>query len=515
MTQRITILLSIMLLCLLGLLTMQGYLVYQEFRRQQEYLSRQVDNLFARAVAAEKTARVELFVDRFLTDLDNPALVRIAARADADNRRTVFDLFDAATDGLEASVTFEDLTIVTDTLTDAVRQLFLARMARSVREDFANENISFWTDSLGVRSQRNFRETPVDTAVLRASFRHQLDSLAIGRAFTLTVDTALATAPATDSWRSIQTSPRTLFAASWIGPQQARATVANPGYAVFRRSLFTIGGSVAVLLLTLLSFHLLFATILRQKKLAELKDDFIDNVTHELQTPIAALRLAIDSLRGFAVTDRQARFSSYLQVATTELNRLAELVEGILLRSTAAEAESPPREPVDLVELLQRAAERHRLAATKPVAIHLPEREACVVRSSAFHLNTIIDNLLQNAIRYSADAGLRTDHYGLPVDDRRRRLGHRAGRPPQGLRQVLPLGGYRPQLHRQGARYRVVPRSAVRGHPGRANPPARKPAAGYHRSDRPAGSSSPLLTYLSRTPCRKYSWSKTNLPWPC
>jgi signal transduction histidine kinase len=405
-----------MLLCLLGLLVMQGYLVYQEFRRQQEYLSRQVDDLFAQAVAVEKQTRVEHLVDRFLADLTNPQLVRIAARKDADNERTVFDLFDAATGGLEASVTFENLSLVTDTLTDTARQLFLARLTRSVREDFADENISFWTDSLGVRSQRNFRNTPVDTATLRTAFRHRLDSMGIGSTFTLTVDTALVAAPAANSWRSIRTTPRTLFAASWIGPQQARATLANPGYAVFRRSLFTIGGSAAVLLLTLLSFHLLFATILRQKKLAELKDDFIDNVTHELQTPIAALRLAIDSLRGFAVSDRQARFTSYLAIATTELNRLAELVDGILLRSTAAETESLPREPVDLVILLRQAAERHRLSATKPVAIHLPDRATYVVHSSPFHLNTILDNVLQNAIRYSAEAGVRIDIRLEPTD---------------------------------------------------------------------------------------------------
>lgn len=88
--------------------------------------------------------------------------------------------------------------------------------------------------------------------------------------------------------------------------------------------------------MTLLSFYLLFATILRQKKRSELKDDFIDNITHELQTPIAALRLAVDSLQGFQVKTRQERFTRYLQVAGTELNRLSELVEGILYRSSSS-----------------------------------------------------------------------------------------------------------------------------------------------------------------------------------
>ncbi len=140
-----------------------------------------------------------------------------------------------------------------------------------------------------------------------------------------------------------------------------------------------------------------------------MKDDFIDNVTHELQTPITALSLAVESLRQFEVTDKKERYASYLQTSTVELKRLADLADNILLHSTQPGSGQIELETLDLISLLREAAERHRRQSRKPVVIELPACTSFHVRSSAFHLNTILDNLLQNAIRYSPETGVHID----------------------------------------------------------------------------------------------------------
>lgn len=409
MTKRITILLAIMLCCLLGLLVMQGYLTYQEFGRQRADFSTQVNALFEQSVEVEKAARIERLVDQFMTDLANPEIVRVEARADREMSRTVFFFFDGESDAQEMSIRFDQIDLVADTMTAEVRRLFYAQIEEKVRKDFYEESFIYWTDRLAERIRHNFREFPVDTMTLRDAFQTRLDSVGIGSSFSLVIDTAFTNGLGAGWGRVIRTEPVPLFAQYWIGEKQAVAIIDNPGYVIFQRSLFTIGGSAAVVLLTLLSFYLLFATILRQKKLSELKDDFIDNVTHELQTPVAALRLAVDGLQNFEVIEKKERFARYLQVSAAELNRLSELVDGILLQSMSQDPKELPRESLDLMDLLREAADRHRLKATKPVSIQLPDRNTFEVFSSRYHLVTIIDNLLQNSIRYSKDEGVHID----------------------------------------------------------------------------------------------------------
>jgi signal transduction histidine kinase len=409
MSKRITILLAIMLFCLSGLLLTQGYLAYQEFQRQQRDFGLQINELFAQAIAAEMNARLDRLTDLFLADLDRPELVRIEARRDPETPRMIFDLFDGTSNALASSVNFRQIDLLADTLSPELRQAFREQMARQVRGDLAEESIVYWTDTLGGALKRHAREMPVDTAALHASFQHSLDSLGITTAYKIWIDSTFENTSPGSRNATFYTRAHPLFGQSWIGNQQAMAMLQHPAYTIFRRSLFTIAGSASVILLTLVSFFLLFATILRQKKLSEMKDDFIDNVTHELQTPIAALRLALDSLQQFSVNEKKERYTRYLQVSTAELHRLSELVDSILQHSTARETTSIERESLDVMELLRAAAARHRLKAGKPVFIQLPAVDKLEVFSSRLHLNTIVDNLLQNAIRYSDARGVHID----------------------------------------------------------------------------------------------------------
>ncbi|WP_170110697.1 sensor histidine kinase [Flavilitoribacter nigricans] len=409
MTKRISILLGIMLFCLLALLFMQGYLAYQEFQRQQADFKALVNELFAQSVQAEKSARVDRLVHLFMEDLDDPGVVIIQAHRHPEDELMVFDFMDPDTRDLGTSISFRQTIELVDTLTPETPIWFLEQMEKQARKDFNAESIVFWTDRLGERIKRNMTELPVDTATLHNSFRSKLDSLDIHSDFTIRIDSSFASAADEAMEATVRSRAHPLFADTWIEEKLAMAVIDNPSYAIFRRSIFTIAGSAAVILLTLLSFYLLFSTILYQKKLSEMKDNFIDNITHELQTPISALRLAVDSLRRFEVKDRPEKFASYLQISGTELNRLSELVESILLHSTGRESGEIEKESMDLMELLRAATDRYRQKAEKRVSVTLPDREEFPVVSSRFHLTTIIDNLLQNAIRYSDQEGVHID----------------------------------------------------------------------------------------------------------
>ena len=88
-------------------------------------------------------------------------------------------------------------------------------------------------------------------------------------------------------------------------------------------SLFLVG-------VTLLSFSLLYRNLQRQRKLTEIKNEFISNITHELKTPIATVGVAIEALRNFNAINDPQRTKEYLDISQNELVRLSLLVDKVL-----------------------------------------------------------------------------------------------------------------------------------------------------------------------------------------
>ena len=88
-------------------------------------------------------------------------------------------------------------------------------------------------------------------------------------------------------------------------------------------SIFLVG-------VTIVSFVLLYKNLLKQRRLAEIKNEFIGNITHELKTPIATVGVAIEALKNFNALQDPQRTREYLDISSNELQRLGLLVDKVL-----------------------------------------------------------------------------------------------------------------------------------------------------------------------------------------
>ena len=141
--------------------------------------------------------------------------------------------------------------------------------------------------------------------------------------------------------------------------------------------------------------------LLREIRRNEQHDAFLNAVTHELKTPIASIRLYLETLKGREIDDVKRR--EFYDVMLLDSDRLLGTVDQVLLASRTREKQrSVNIADVDLAELISDAAEivrrRHHL---NEAAIRLSPAENMTVRGDREELQTVFSNLLDNAVKYS------------------------------------------------------------------------------------------------------------------
>ncbi len=179
--------------------------------------------------------------------------------------------------------------------------------------------------------------------------------------------------------------------------------------------------SALIAIVLTFGFWYLLHVIKRLRTIEEMKDDFTNNMTHELKTPIAIAYAANDSLLQFPDPTDEKRTKKYLSAALEQLSKLAGLVENILAMSMERRKHLVmAKERVNLREILMSVVEQQRLRADKACEITLDCHEDVTVEADPTHFSNVIGNLIDNSIKYSGDVvsiDIRAGRAGVSVAD--------------------------------------------------------------------------------------------------
>lgn len=147
--------------------------------------------------------------------------------------------------------------------------------------------------------------------------------------------------------------------------------------------------------------------IFRQKKVSEMKNDFINNMTHEFKTPIATISLASDSITSPMISGNADKVRRFANIIKQENIRMNNQVEKVLQMAVIEKEDFSLRTTdINLHEVIERAIENINLQVEKrdgtaKVAFHANNP---TVRGDLTHISSIINNLLDNANKYSPDS---------------------------------------------------------------------------------------------------------------
>ncbi|MEO7988004.1 MAG: HAMP domain-containing sensor histidine kinase [Chryseolinea sp.] len=175
---------------------------------------------------------------------------------------------------------------------------------------------------------------------------------------------------------------------------------------IFKKIIPQILFAFILTLITISSFILLYRSLRSQQRLMEIKNDFINNMTHELKTPVATVSVALEALKNFSAIDNPKLTQEYLDIAKHELDRLSIMADKILDVSIfeSMGIQFKP-ENINLDHIVQDMLASMKMVLEKCNANVTYEKKGdnFEIVGGAVHLTNVIYNLMDNALKYSAE----------------------------------------------------------------------------------------------------------------
>jgi two-component system phosphate regulon sensor histidine kinase PhoR len=176
---------------------------------------------------------------------------------------------------------------------------------------------------------------------------------------------------------------------------------------VLGRMVWILGGSLVFSLFILATFAMSLYLIIRQKKISEMKSDFLNNMTHEFKTPIATISLAADTITNPKVIKDEASIRHFIGMIKKENSRMNKKVETILQIASLDKKEIEFHyENLSLHSIIGHAVETIDIQVQQrdgSIKLKLNAKEDSVY-ADAEHLTNLVNNLLDNAIKYSPES---------------------------------------------------------------------------------------------------------------
>ena len=385
MRQRIRNILILMSICILGIYLFQGYWLYNSYRVQLDQFSKDINESLRTAVFNKQFSDVRRYFRRFGRERDSMGRPG-EMMPPPEEGHGVMGFHAGPDSGIRGAGPVHHELIIKRSYSDS--------LARQISDFLLLNNIT--SDSVKLVKLDSIFSSELHNRQIKTDFR--LDT------FHINFD-GLTRESFRDSLRRRGPQKTGKIPFNPAGNLFVQAVFESPLQYILAKMMWTLIGSLLLLVLTTICFIYMLRTILKQKKLSEVKNDFINNMTHELKTPIATVYAAVEAMQNFNALNDQRKTQTYLDISKQELQRLSDLVEKVL-HIAAEEKEEIElfREETDLHEVIDSIITNHQLKTNRPVQFRydnlVGDRLVDVDRT---HLSNAISNLVDNAIKYSGE----------------------------------------------------------------------------------------------------------------
>lgn len=168
---------------------------------------------------------------------------------------------------------------------------------------------------------------------------------------------------------------------------------------VFKRMTLILVFAVLSILVLVTLFFIAIRALIKQKKITDVKTDFINNITHELKTPLTTLSVSTKILQRDGIRENEAVFNNVVETIGRQHTRLHHLIDQVMTGALGFEALELTKEKVSATQFLETIVADFTLAHPD-VPIHTVFHADGPITIDKFHVTTAINNVLENAVKY-------------------------------------------------------------------------------------------------------------------
>ncbi|MEO5592458.1 MAG: HAMP domain-containing sensor histidine kinase [Chitinophagaceae bacterium] len=175
---------------------------------------------------------------------------------------------------------------------------------------------------------------------------------------------------------------------------------------IFKQLRWLMLGAILFTLIIISAFYVTVSTLFKQKKTSEIKNDFINNMTHEFKTPLATISLAVDAMRNEKVLQDREKMGYFSSIIKEENKRMNKQVETILQASLMERQEIQLNKvSIHVHEVIDHVLDNFRLQLEDKTARTILQLNATadLIEGDEIHFTNLISNLVDNAVKYSKD----------------------------------------------------------------------------------------------------------------
>jgi len=395
-----------MTVCAVLMLILQLYANYETYHSNERIFKSGVDGALKRSVTKLMNIRRDEFADQYKRWLLDTNLIVISCKF--NGKETLFSLKDKQQKDKHFrppfTLSIPNLQQRTSVITPKLKKDFIDYFVKNfLYDDFLTGRILFFTTSLGERQAEAFNNERINLNRLKKIYAKELSEEDIDAPFKFLVKDYHFTRFDSIDKDSVGTDYITHSNLYGFGKQVSISAIfPNIAKASLAKMKWLIFSSLILMTITIACFAYTLKTMLSQTKLAVLKDDFVNNMTHELKTPVATISIAAEAIQDFETNKISA--NEYLGIIRHQAGKLTQLIDQILTRMLSEQTTITLKyTPVSFHELILHCLQQYQpqiQLANATITLNLSDKKMLVNGDSA-HLTNVIGNLLDNAIKYS------------------------------------------------------------------------------------------------------------------
>ncbi len=397
-----------MTLCVVTLIGLQCYWSYQSYQNAERVFKSDVNDALASAVGRSMDVHRQKLAKQYRGWLDDTNLVTIGIRYLDNYKRNQFTLQDKYP--IEKRVPFtvsysKFSNLKGEKITPRSRLFFINKlMNNQIQDDLKTGAVYYYTPRLGRLMDSALVKEKTGLKELQISYAKELAKRDIKEPFQLKSSkvslepTQIPIKVSDDEYTTRQ------FLYGFRDQKNVSATFINPSLILLSKIKGVLITLLLLIVVTITCFVYTVKTILSQEKLAQLKDDFVNNMTHELKTPVSTISIAAEAIQDFNIGKKAS--GEYLEIiryqASALTNFIDQILESMLNYQSGLLLE---HKLVNVNSVIEKSIQQCRpLLESKngSMVLNLPNGDINV-EGDAFHIGNVLSNLIDNAIKYGSN----------------------------------------------------------------------------------------------------------------